>query len=100
MNVKVWITSLNSHFTHQEAQHKILKSKIAEPGTPHFLSLYQDIVAWSQDEKCGLKYDIHTSTSSVRTLDQNDTALAKKKAPTYQKKCVGEGLKGVRSIDS
>ena len=60
----------------------------------------QNLVAWSQDEKCGLKYDIHTSTSSVRTLDQNDTAFAKKKAPTYQKKCVGEGLKGVRSIDS
>jgi hypothetical protein len=46
------------------------------------------------------KYVIYTSTSLVRTIDQNDTALAKKKAPTYQKKCVGEGLNGVRSIDS
>ena len=64
------------------------------------VNLAQSIVALSQEAKCGLKYDIHTSTSSVRTLDQNDTALAKKKAPTYQKKCVGEGLKGVRSIDS
>jgi hypothetical protein len=34
--------------------------KKAEPKTPHFLSLKQDIVAWSQKEKCGLKYVIHT----------------------------------------
>ena len=33
-------------------------TKKAEPRTPHLLSLNQDIVAWSQDEKCGLKYDI------------------------------------------
>jgi hypothetical protein len=32
--------------------------KNAEAKTPHFLSLNQDIVAWSQDEKCGLKYDM------------------------------------------
>jgi hypothetical protein len=36
----------------------IEKHKKAEPGTPHFLSLNQYIVAWSQEEKCGLKYDI------------------------------------------
>ena len=54
--VQLYITSLNSHFPHQETQHKILKSKIAEPGTPHFLSLNQDIVGWSLEEKCGLKY--------------------------------------------
>jgi hypothetical protein len=32
------------------------------------------LVSGSQEVKCGLKYVIHTSTSSVRTLDQNDTA--------------------------
>ena len=32
--------------------------KNAEPKTPHFLSLNQDIVAWSQEEKCGLKYEM------------------------------------------
>jgi hypothetical protein len=30
------------------------------------------MVVGSQAEKCGLKYDIHTFTSSVRTLDHND----------------------------
>jgi len=34
----------------------MLRRKKAEPRTPHFLSLNQDIVAWSQEEKCGLKY--------------------------------------------
>ena len=33
-----------------------LWNKKAEPGTPHFLSLNQDIVVCSQEEKCGLKY--------------------------------------------
>ena len=33
--------------------------KKAEPKTPHFLSLNQNIVASPQDEKCGLKYVIH-----------------------------------------
>ena len=36
-----------------------IEKKKAEPKTPHFLSLNQDIVAWSQEEKCGLKYVIH-----------------------------------------
>jgi len=35
-----------------------LRRKKAEPETPHFLSLSQDIVARSQEEKCELKYDI------------------------------------------
>jgi hypothetical protein len=35
-----------------------VEKKKAEPKTPHFLSLNQDIVAWSQEKKCGLKYDI------------------------------------------
>jgi len=39
------------------------QKKKAEPKTPHFLSLSQDIVGSSQDEKCGLKYVIHISGS-------------------------------------
>ena len=49
-----------------------IQQKKAEPKTPHFLNLNQDIVAGSQEEKCGLKYVMHTSTYSVRTLDHND----------------------------
>jgi hypothetical protein len=56
----MWITSLNSHFPHQETQHQILGRKKAEPKTPHFLSLHQNIVAGSQEEKCELKYVIHS----------------------------------------
>ena len=41
-----------------------VEKKIAEQRTPHLLSLNQDIVAWSQEEKCGLKYDIY----SIRDL--------------------------------
>jgi hypothetical protein len=67
--VKVGITSLNSHFPHQKAQHKMLRRKKAEPRTPHFLSLNQDIVAWSQEEKCGLKYVIYSFSKPVETLD-------------------------------
>ena len=37
----------------------MLRSKNAESKTPHFRSLNQDIVAWSQEGKCGLKYVIH-----------------------------------------
>jgi len=33
-------------------------TKKAEPVTPHFLDLNQDIVACSQVEECGLKYVI------------------------------------------
>jgi hypothetical protein len=38
----------------------MLKRKKAEPRTPHFFSLNQDIVASSQEEKWGLKYVIHS----------------------------------------
>jgi hypothetical protein len=41
-----------------------LEEKKAEPATPHFLSLNQDIVARSQEVKCGLKYVIHISECS------------------------------------
>ena len=37
-----------------------LEKKKAESKTPHFLSLKQDIVAWSAEQKCGLKYVIYT----------------------------------------
>ena len=40
------------------AQAQDVEKKKAEPETPHFLSLSQDIVAWSRGEKCGLKYEI------------------------------------------
>jgi hypothetical protein len=36
------------------------QKKKAEPKTPHFLSLNQDIVALSQEQKCGLKYVIYS----------------------------------------
>jgi len=55
----------------------MLGRKKAEPKTPHFLSLNQDIVAWSQDEKCGLKYVIHTLSGPSRTLDFSDLSLAR-----------------------
>jgi hypothetical protein len=42
--------------------------KKAEPKTPHFLSLNQDIVAGSQREKCGLKYVIHSPESQRSCL--------------------------------
>jgi len=35
-------------------------TKKAESMTPHLLSLNQDIVAWSLEVKCGLKYVIHS----------------------------------------
>ena len=41
------------------AQAQDVEKKKAEPKTPHLLSLNQDIVAGSQNEKCGLKYVIH-----------------------------------------
>jgi hypothetical protein len=36
-----------------------LEEKKAEPRTPHFLRLKQDIVVCSQEQKCGLKYVMH-----------------------------------------
>jgi len=35
-----------------------IEKKKAEVRTPHFLSLIQDIVAWSQKQKCELKYEM------------------------------------------
>jgi hypothetical protein len=37
-----------------------IEKKKAEQKTPHFLGINQDIVAWSQEGKCGLKYVIYT----------------------------------------
>jgi len=38
------------------------EKKKTEPRTPHFLSLNQDIVGWSLEGKCGLKYVMHSPT--------------------------------------
>ena len=65
------ITSLNSHFPHQKPQHRMLRRKKAEPKTPHLLSWNQDIVAWSQKQKCGLKYVIHITDWPVWTWGNN-----------------------------
>ena len=50
----------------------MLGRKKAEPKTPHFLSLDQDIVGSPQDEKCELKYDMWTFWGPARTLDHDD----------------------------
>ena len=41
-----------------------VEKKNAEPKTPHILNLNQDAVAWSQTEKCRLKYLIYSLRSS------------------------------------
>jgi hypothetical protein len=46
----------------------MLRSKKAEPRTPHFLSLNQDIVAWSQEKKCGLKYTVRPKIEETVSL--------------------------------
>ena len=38
---------------------------------PHFLSLNQDIVAWSQVEKCRLKYVMHSPAKVVECCGEN-----------------------------
>jgi hypothetical protein len=43
------------HTIASETSAQDVEKKKAEPKTPHFLGLNQDIVASSQDEKCGLK---------------------------------------------
>jgi hypothetical protein len=54
-----------------------VEKKKAEPKTPHFLSLKQDIVARSQDEKCRLKYVIHTPGDQPK-LQMNMFTLSNK----------------------
>jgi len=44
------------HSSLRFAQAQDVEEKKAEPKTPHFLSLNQDIVAWPQRQKWGLKY--------------------------------------------
>ena len=46
-------------------------TKKAESMPPHLLSLNQDIVAWSQKEKCGLKYDMLSPTRKVGEFVSN-----------------------------
>ncbi len=43
-----------------ESSAQNVEKKKAEPKTPHFQNLNQDIVDSPQDEKCGLKYVIHS----------------------------------------
>jgi hypothetical protein len=45
-----------------------VEKKKAEPKTPHFLSLKQDIVGWLQVEKWGLKYVISSLKQKGRTF--------------------------------
>jgi hypothetical protein len=46
------------HTIAPETSAQDVEKKKAEPKTPHFLSLKQDIVVCSYEEKCGLKYVI------------------------------------------
>ena len=47
-----------------------VEKKGAEPKTPHFLSLNQDFVAWSQEQKWELKYVIHSFDEQLQvTMD-------------------------------
>mgnify|MGYP001824191682 CR=1 FL=1 len=48
-----------------------LEKKKAEPKTPHFLSLNQYIVPWSQNEKCGLKYVMHSPAKVVECCGES-----------------------------
>jgi len=46
-------------------------TKNAESMTPHFLNLNQDIVGWSLEVKCGLKYVIHSPAKVVECCGEN-----------------------------
>jgi hypothetical protein len=54
----IYVNTKNHHFNFKQA-------KKAEQKTPHFLSLNQNIVAASQEEKCGLKYEILSPARKV-----------------------------------
>jgi hypothetical protein len=45
-----------------------LEKRKAEPRTPHILSLNQDIVAWPQEQECGLKYVMFTQSKKATEL--------------------------------
>jgi hypothetical protein len=64
ISLMIYVTTTQSppETSAQDAQ-----KKKAEPKSPHFLSLNQGMVAWSQEEKCGLKYVI----SSFQTKRQS-----------------------------
>jgi hypothetical protein len=59
------------------AQAQDVEKKKEEPQPPHFLCLSQDIVVWSQRQKCRLKYVIH----SPRVLMEDKKA--EPEAPRY-----------------
>ena len=46
------------HTNAPESSAQEIEKKKAEPVTPHFLNLNQDIIAGSQEVKCGLKYEM------------------------------------------
>jgi len=56
------------HTIAPETSAQDVEKKKAEPKTPHFLSLNQDIVAWSQEEKCRLKYEIFSQSKRSTEL--------------------------------
>ena len=56
------------HTIAPETSAQDVEKKKAEPVTPHFLSLNQDIVAGSQEVKCGLKYGIFTQPRNSMKL--------------------------------
>jgi hypothetical protein len=53
-----------------DGPHGVMEQKSGAEA-PHLLSSNQDIVALSQEEKCGLKYVIYTFRETMRTLHIN-----------------------------
>jgi len=57
-----------------------VEKKKAKQKTPHFFSLNQDIVPWSSEEKCELKYVIYIFSRQVR-IANIDNKKSKANAP-------------------
>jgi hypothetical protein len=56
---------------------------------PHLLRLNQDIVAWSQKQKCGLKYVIHSQgRRSTELFAPSVSASGYVFSPLLRKKCL------------
>jgi hypothetical protein len=66
--VKKWRLHPLIHTLPEFTQAQNIESIRSGAEAPHLLSLNQDIVAWSQEEKCGLKYVIHTPRSTNRAI--------------------------------
>jgi len=91
----VEITSLNSHFPPGNSPQDIEKKK-AEPKTPHFLSLKQDMVACSQEGKCELKYVMFSLMRSVGTPAVSDIENGRPIAVGSFFGCLNSG--GIRQV--